>query len=123
MIMAVIEGTPAQVADLGGLQSALLRARFPVFGRDVYPGIHHKAAVMMESVNRNHPLVDGNKRMSWILTQATYLINGYHLGDVSTDTRYQLVIAVAVAEGHLHTTQVRDELERMFTSGTATGST
>ena len=36
----------------------------PVFGEEVYPGIHQKAAVLISAINHNHPLLDGNKRLS-----------------------------------------------------------
>lgn len=48
----------------------------PVFGEEVYPDVHVKAAVLMGALNRNHPLLDGNKRLSWVTTLAFYEING-----------------------------------------------
>jgi len=51
----------------------------PVFGEEVYPDLHFKAAVLLEGVNRNHSLLDGNKRLSWATTLAFYAINGYDL--------------------------------------------
>ena len=34
-----------------------LAAPMPVFGEEVYPGLHKKAAVMITAINRNHPLL------------------------------------------------------------------
>jgi death-on-curing protein len=31
--------------------------------QDTYPTVHEKAAVLLESIVRNQPLVDGNKRL------------------------------------------------------------
>lgn len=47
----------------------------PVFGEEVYPDIHVKVAVLLSALNRNHPLLDGNKRLSWVTTLAFYEIN------------------------------------------------
>lgn len=48
----------------------------PVFGEEVYPELHVKAAVLLTALNRNHPLLDGNKRLSWVTALAFYEING-----------------------------------------------
>ena len=50
-----------------------------VFGGEVCPDLHLKAAVLTDGVNRNHPLPDGNKRLSWATTLAFYAISGYDL--------------------------------------------
>ncbi|WP_144829308.1 type II toxin-antitoxin system death-on-curing family toxin [Microbacterium sp. BH-3-3-3] len=62
--------------DRGGLLSALA-APMPVFGEEVHEGIHRKAAVLFTAINHNHPLLDGNKRLSWYLTAVFYDFNGY----------------------------------------------
>lgn len=49
----------------------------PVFGEEIYPDVHIKAAVLLTALNRDHPLLDGNKRLSWVTTLAFYEINGY----------------------------------------------
>ncbi len=61
--------------DRGGLLSALA-APMPVFGEEVHEGIHRKAAVLFTAINHNHPLLDGNKRLSWYLTAVFYDFNG-----------------------------------------------
>ena len=48
----------------------------PVFGDEVYPDIPVKAAVLLGALNRNYPLLDGNKRLSRVTTLAFYEING-----------------------------------------------
>lgn len=53
-----------------------LASPMPVFDEEVYPDIHVKAAVLLSALNRNHPLLDGNKRLSWMTTLAFYEING-----------------------------------------------
>jgi death-on-curing protein len=50
------------IRDLGLLQSAVARPAASFGGEDLYPDIFHKAASFLESLIRNHPFVDGNKR-------------------------------------------------------------
>ncbi len=50
------------VLDIGLLRSAVSRAMATFEGRDLYPDVFHKAAALMQSLARNHPFVDGNKR-------------------------------------------------------------
>jgi death on curing protein len=50
------------VRDLGALQSAAARPQATFEGIDLYPDLFAKAAALFESLIRNHPFVDGNKR-------------------------------------------------------------
>ncbi len=56
-----------------------LAAPLPVFGEEVYESLHSKAAALMIAINRDHPLSDGNKRLSWIVAKAFLALNGEHL--------------------------------------------
>lgn len=66
------------VRDRGLLLSAL-SAPLPVFGEEVYLGRYNKAAALIIAINQNHPLFDGNKRLSWVLTKAFLALNGHDL--------------------------------------------
>ena len=85
------------VRDIGLLDSAAHRPRVTVFGDEAYPTIHLKAAVLLESLVRNHPLVDGNKRLGWLSLVVFYGLNG-HVVDAPDDPAFDLVIAVATGE-------------------------
>lgn len=65
------------VKDAGLLDSALRRPQATVFGEDAYPSLSLKAAAMMHSIIKNHPMVDDNKRTSWILFVSFIVRNGY----------------------------------------------
>lgn len=82
------------VRDLGLLDSAAHRARTTLFGDDAYPSIEEKAAVLLESIVRNHPLIDGNKRLGWISVVIFLERNGFRV-EAPLDAAYDLVIAVA----------------------------
>lgn len=83
--------------DAGLLASALARPATTIFGADAYELLELKAAAMLESLTRNHALVDGNKRTGWTLTVLFLWINGYQ-HDMDTDTAFDLVLGVARGE-------------------------
>ena len=86
-------GVPA-IRDIGLLDSAAHRPTSSLYGRDAYATIDEKAAVLLESLVRNHALVDGNKRLGWLAAYVFYGLNGLTL-DAPDDDAYELVIAVA----------------------------
>jgi len=67
------------VRDLGLLESAVARPQATFGGRDLYPDLWIKAAVLMESLIRDHPFVDGNKRTALAATGIFLELNGYTL--------------------------------------------
>jgi death-on-curing protein len=85
------------VRDIGGLASAAGRPRMTVFGAEAYPGLAEKAAALMHSLARNHPLVDGNKRLAWAATRVFCLLNGGDLR-IPVDDAERLVVGVAAGE-------------------------
>lgn len=82
------------IRDVGLLDSAVHRPQSTAFGADAYPGLDQKAAVLLESLVRNHALVDGNKRIAWLATVVFYGLNDIEL-EAPDDDAYDLVIAVA----------------------------
>ena len=82
------------VRDLGLLDSAVHRPRVSVFGRDAYPDLDTKASALLESLVRNHALVDGNKRLGWLAVVVFYGLNDITL-EAPDDDAYDLVIAIA----------------------------
>lgn len=97
-LVALVEvGELQAVRDYGLLDSAALRPQTTVFGKDAYPSIDEKAAVLLESIVRNHPLIDGNKRLGWIAAVTFYETNGIAV-NAPFDDAYDLVIAVATGE-------------------------
>jgi death-on-curing protein len=106
-------GGAPQVSDYGLLESALARPRTAVFGTDAYPTIHEKAAALLQSLVKNHALLDGNKRTGWVATRLFYGYNGYTF-TAAEDDEFDLVIAVATDE--LDTVaKIADRLAEMAT--------
>ncbi len=95
-LLGIAEGVlpVVEVRDIGLLASAAARPRSTVFGDDAYPTFAEKAAALMHSLARNHPLVDGNKRLAWAGTRVFCLMNGQDL-HFSVDDAERLVLDVA----------------------------
>ncbi|MDT6983911.1 type II toxin-antitoxin system death-on-curing family toxin [Streptomyces lusitanus] len=99
------------VRDYGLLDSALARPQSSVFGQDAYPDVWQKAAALMESLARNHALVDGNKRLAWYGTWVFLHMNGHPLDpefDVDEAERFVL----DVCQGELDVPKVAALLPR-----------
>lgn len=97
-LAAALLGDPPPIRDMGLLGSAAARPETTVFGEDAYPDIWTKAAALLQSLVKNHPLVDGNKRLGWLATAVFLELNGVAAARASNDDVYDLVIGVAA--GH-----------------------
>ena len=85
------------VRDIGLLESAAGRPRTSAFGRDAYPSFAEKVAALIHSLARNHPLVDGNKRLAWSAGRVVCLLNCRDL-DLSVDDAEALIVGAATGE-------------------------
>lgn len=92
-MLAVDLGVP-KVRDVGLLDAAAHRPTSVLWGLEAYPSVHLKAAALLESITRNHPLLDGNKRLGWTSMFVFYGLNGYDL-QAPEGEAYDLVIAVS----------------------------
>ena len=82
------------VRDVGLLDSAAARPRAHVFGQEAYPTLALKAAALLHSLARNHPLVDGNERLGWLATVVFLDLNGFE-PNLDDDSAFRLVMDVA----------------------------
>ncbi|ATE56646.1 type II toxin-antitoxin system death-on-curing family toxin [Actinosynnema pretiosum] len=102
-------GAPVRSTEL--LESAAARPATTVLGEHAYPDVWAKAGALMESLGRNHPLVDGNKRLSWNATWVFLGVNGHPLAeDLDVDVAEEFVHAVVT--GQLTTAGIADGLRR-----------
>ncbi len=95
-------GTAHMVRDAGLLDASAYRPQATMFGDDLYPTIHLKAAALMESLVCNHALIDGNKRLAFAATVVFYRLNGWRLQLPHADAAVDLVLAVATGAAELH---------------------
>jgi len=99
-------GSPG-VRDRGLLDSALAMPSQGFGGQYVHPDLPAMAAAYLYHLVRNHPFVDGNKRIGAIAADVFLLLNGMEL----TLTPNELVDTVlAVATGSLSKDDLADRI-------------
>ena len=86
------------VRDITLLESAAMRPQSTYDGNDLYETVFDKAAALLQSLLKNHPFVDGNKRTA--LTSAAILLelNGHKLINTHED---EVEFAVSVDNQNL----------------------
>lgn len=83
--------------DRGGLEAALARPFASFGGEGLYPDPVTKAAAMLESIIKNHPFVDGNKRAGYTLGRLMLMTYDVDLR-AADDEEYDMVILVATGQ-------------------------
>lgn len=94
-------GDPPPIRDVGLLSAAASRPPTTAFGEDAYPDLWTKAAALLQSIVKNHPLVDGNKRLGWLATAVFLHLNDVPVEQAGNDAVYKLVMAVAGGEADI----------------------
>ncbi len=82
------------VRDMNLLDSALSRPFQTFDKKDLYPKPLEKAAALMESVLINHPFIDGNKRIGYVLLRLLMMNYGLDIS-AGEDEKYNFVISIA----------------------------
>ena len=112
-------GGPPQVRDIGILEGAVARTRASVYGEDVYPDLHAKAAALLHSIVTGHALIDGNKRLGWVSVRLFHRLNGSDLR-VPIDDAFDLV--TSIADGSLRDVpEIADRLRPWVSNVAGTG--
>lgn len=97
----VLGTTPEQIEGLPniGLAESALGAPRAGFGDvELYPTLLEKAAILLERLARNHPLLDGNKRTAFFVTGVFLENNGCPLQDDLPDVDVPMVERIAAGE-------------------------
>ena len=90
-------GGASCLRDIGLLSAAVARSQATFGGEDLYSDLFSKAAALMDSLVRNHPFIDGNKRVG-ITSAALFLRqNGYRL-TVTNETLEEFTLQVAQSQ-------------------------
>ena len=110
-------GYPPPIREVGLLGAAVARPQTTVFGDDAYPDLWTKAAALLQSIVKGHPLVDGNKRLGWLATATFLEINGIEVTRIANDAVYRFVMGVAAGKDDVD--QLADELRRLARSQAA----
>ena len=107
----VQHGGRSGVRDDTLLDSALQQPRATFGNKLLHPTVPDQAAAYLFHLARNHPFIDGNKRVALAAMDTFLRVNNNHL-DLDDDALYELVIRVA--EGTLD----KDELARVVRENT-----
>ena len=114
-LATLLLGDPPPVRDVGLLGAAAARPQVSAFGADAYPDLWRKAAALLQSIVKDHPLVDGNKRLGWLATAVFLHINGISAESAGNDEVYELVMSVA--ESSREIAVIADDLRQITTGG------
>lgn len=106
--MAITGGSPG-LRDEGGLLSALGRAENRIAYGDPAPDVFELAATLAFGIAKNHPFVDGNKRMAFITAFMTLRLNEVYLDAPEREaTKAVLGLAEGVLDEAGFTAWLRD---------------
>lgn len=97
------------IRDIGLVESAVGRPQATYDGVDLYENLYDKAAALLQSLLKNHPFVDGNKRTA--LTSAGIFLkaNGYTLKNYHEE---EVEFAVSVDNKHLSLEEIAEWLKK-----------
>lgn len=100
-----LSGGSLGLRDAGALESALAQPHMTFGGDDLYPTLVDKAAALGFSLIKNHPFLDGNKRIGHAAMETFLVLNGYEI-EASMDEQEEVILRLAAGEidrdGFLH---------------------
>ena len=102
-------GGSTGIRDIELLNSALNRPYQTFDGNELYPTPVDKAAAMLESIVKNHPFTDGNKRTGYVLARLLLMNEELDI-HANQEQKYQLVISIS--KGELSFDQIKEWLEK-----------
>jgi death-on-curing protein len=97
------------IRDKELLNSAINRPYQTFDGKELYPTAIDKAAAILESIVKNHPFSDGNKRTGYVLARLLIMNDKLDIY-ADQDEKYDLVISVSKGETDFE--QIKDWLEK-----------
>jgi len=97
------------VRDKELLDSALNRPFQTFDGKELYPTPTEKAAAILESIVKNHPFVDGNKRTGYVLSRLILMNERLEIY-AEQEQKYQFVISIST--GELSFDQIKEWFEK-----------
>jgi death-on-curing protein len=82
------------IRDYNLLVSALGRPFTGSHNTEFYPTVYEKAGALIESLVKNHPFVDGNKRTGYVVMRLFLFCHGYNIL-ASQEEKYEFVMNIA----------------------------
>jgi death-on-curing protein len=102
-------GGSSGIRDIGLVESAVARPMATFDSVDLYENIFDKAAALLQSLLKNHPFIDGNKRTALSSTGIFLKMNGYNLKNYHEE---EIEFGVNVDNKHLSVEDISAWLER-----------
>lgn len=97
------------IRDLGLVESAVARPQATFGGEYLYKTIFDKAAALLQSLLKNHPFIDGNKRTALSSSAVFLKKNGYKL---INQHKEEVEFAIRVDNGNLPVEQISEWLKK-----------
>jgi death-on-curing protein len=85
------------LANRAALEAALAQPQATFDQQDLYPSLTDKAAALGFTLIRNHPFVDGNKRIGHAAMELFLILNGWEIA-ASVDAQEQLILQLAAGD-------------------------
>lgn len=97
------------IRDLNLSDAAINRPYATFGGQELYPNPSEKAAAIFESIVKNHPFADGNKRTGYVLLRM--ILMDYESDILATEAeKYDFVIQTA--SGKLNYEEIKSWIEK-----------
>ncbi|GAA2490618.1 hypothetical protein GCM10010393_23070 [Streptomyces gobitricini] len=85
-----------------------------MFGTELYPTLHEKAAALLHSVARDHALIDGNKPTAWLAMRVFLRFNGVSASTVPPPVSIAGPFVEEVAQDNLDVPVIAKHLSTWF---------
>lgn len=90
----VVFGGKSGLRDIKLLESAVYRPFQTFEGKELYKSIEEKASALIESIIKNHPFIDGNKRTGYLALLYFLWENGLSL-IADQNEKYNFILNIA----------------------------
>lgn len=90
-------GGTSGIRSIELLESAIHRPYQTFDSQELYPTAIEKAGAILESIVKNHPFIDGNKRTGYVLMRLTLMNSGKDIL-ATEDEKYEFIIQIASGE-------------------------
>ena len=82
---------------MASLESAVAQPKMTFDEKDLYPSLSDKAAALGYSLIKNHPFIDGNKRICHAAMEVFLVLNGYEI-DASVADQEKIILQLATGK-------------------------
>ena len=87
-------GGSSGIRDTNALQSAINRPFQTFDNKELYNTVFEKAAALLESILKNHPFIDGNKRTGYVLLRLFLMQHNFDI-HATEDEKFNFIINIA----------------------------